>query len=352
MRYMIYADPHWSVYSSILRSRGNKYSTRLENLIQTIQWVEDTAINQSCDYIICLGDFFDKSELNAEEISALQEIKWTDIQHLFIAGNHEMGRSNLEFTSSHLFNLCPHCELVNEPQRIMDNNTRLVLLPYVLERDRKPLNEYLQEVDTVSTMYNKTIVLSHNDIKDMQMGQWKSTEGFTIDEITNNCNLFINGHLHNAMEVTPNIINLGNITGQNFSENAIIYPHQVMILDTDAGCFDFMCNPYALNFYKLDFSSMSMTDIEVYFEKNPLKTNSVVSLKVDSDCINDVKNYLSRHPNVIESKVIVNFNPEVEYTKETKDLSIDHIDRFKEYIKAEVGTSDKILEELDRITGN
>ena len=26
MRYMIYADPHWSVYSSILRSRGNKDS--------------------------------------------------------------------------------------------------------------------------------------------------------------------------------------------------------------------------------------------------------------------------------------------------------------------------------------
>ena len=33
MKILFYADPHWSTTSSIVQSRGKKYSTRLENLI-------------------------------------------------------------------------------------------------------------------------------------------------------------------------------------------------------------------------------------------------------------------------------------------------------------------------------
>ena len=57
MRLLYYADPHWSVNSSIIRSRGLKYSKRLENLINSINWVENTARDQGCESIICLGDF-------------------------------------------------------------------------------------------------------------------------------------------------------------------------------------------------------------------------------------------------------------------------------------------------------
>ena len=88
MRYFIYADPHWSSYSSIVRSRGEKYSTRLENLSCTMMWIELEAQRQNCDAIICLGDFFDKSELNSEEITALSEIQWSPIKHYMLVGGH------------------------------------------------------------------------------------------------------------------------------------------------------------------------------------------------------------------------------------------------------------------------
>ena len=35
-KFLIYADPHWSQYSSIVRKRGNKYSMRLHNLINSL----------------------------------------------------------------------------------------------------------------------------------------------------------------------------------------------------------------------------------------------------------------------------------------------------------------------------
>lgn len=77
MKIFIYADPHWSQYSSILRQRGERYSKRLENLIDSVNWVERTAEEQECSKIVCLGDFFDKAELNAEELTALSEVKWS-----------------------------------------------------------------------------------------------------------------------------------------------------------------------------------------------------------------------------------------------------------------------------------
>ena len=100
MKVAIYSDCHWSQNSSIIRSRGCKYSTRLENLIESINWVEQLAWNQGCDCIICCGDFFDSSVLNSEEISALQEIRWAPISHLFLTVSAKSRYSYSHFTNN------------------------------------------------------------------------------------------------------------------------------------------------------------------------------------------------------------------------------------------------------------
>ena len=69
MRILVCGDVHWSNYSSILRRRGTDYSKRLENCINSINWVEQTAEDYSCDCVVYLGDWFDRSDLNSEEIS-------------------------------------------------------------------------------------------------------------------------------------------------------------------------------------------------------------------------------------------------------------------------------------------
>ena len=115
MKMLLYADPHWSVTSSIVRGRGEKYSVRLENLIASIQWVENLAEKLGCEVVICLGDFFDTAQLNSEEISALGEIRWAHAKHYFLAGNHEMGRGDQSFSSSKVFDLCPQSYVITSP---------------------------------------------------------------------------------------------------------------------------------------------------------------------------------------------------------------------------------------------
>ena len=101
MKICIYTDNHYAQYSSILRNRGSKYSVRLENQIESLNWVEELSAQTKCDRVVCLGDFFDKPELNAEELTALKSIKWNkDATHIFLVGNHEMGSNDLEYSST------------------------------------------------------------------------------------------------------------------------------------------------------------------------------------------------------------------------------------------------------------
>ena len=351
MRLLIYADPHWSSYSSILRGRGSKYSIRLENLINTLNWIETTAKEYGCYGIVCLGDFFDKCDLNSEELTALQDIGWSDLYHYFIVGNHEIGRGNLEFSSAHLFNLCPNSCVIDNVSVIHSDDTNIIFLPYILELDRKPLKDYIENYKDKET----TIVLSHNDIKGIQMGQYNSQEGFSIEEIKENCDLFINGHLHNGVEIDNGIINLGNITGQNFSEDALRYKHQCIILDTDAHSFDYIENPFALNFYKIDLSDVDDGCYEgCYAKLSGVGRNAVVTIKANSGNLSYIKDLVNNFDNIIEARVILSIQTDtkkdiIDIKKD--DLTINHLSKFIEYVVNNIGESNLIREELNKVVG-
>lgn len=349
MKLLIYADPHWSSYSSIVRSRGEKYSTRLENLIKTMSWIESEAITKGCDAVVCLGDFFDKSELNSEEVTALQEVAWSEIPHWFIVGNHEMGRGNLEHSSSHLFNLLPTASVIDEVKFYNTNDTTIVSIPYILESNRKPLKEYLGNYP----LKENVIIFSHNDIAGIQMGKFVSTTGFSIEEIEENCNLFLNGHLHNDTEIGKKIINVGNITGQNFSEDAFNHNHKAFILDTDEKSLIPIINPYAFNFYKIDLIDCRPTidDKSIQNTLSSLKSPAVATIKINTDIEFIVRDLLTTCDNIIECRIIKESLSEINPIDMIEDdFSIDHIKKFQQYVYDNLGTSELMLNELERVS--
>lgn len=350
MKLFIYADPHWSSYSSIVRSRGEKYSTRLENLIQTMNWIETEAQLNTCDAIVCLGDFFDKSELNSEELTALQEVTWNkNVKHYMLVGNHEMGRGNLELSSAHLFALIPNCEVIDSLYVLNETNgTTLVFLPYILENDRKSLSEYL------SFESNDTrIVFSHNDIAGIQLGKFVSTTGFSIEEIERECNLFINGHLHNDSDIGKNIINIGNITGQNFSEDAFSHSHKALILDTTEKSVTPIINPYAMNFYKLDLTDLRpiIDDLKIQNTLSSLKAPAVVTIKINPDINFIVRDLLTTCNNIIECRLITDGVKGAEPIEGiSNEISLDHIQKFQLYVMENFGNSELVINELERVS--
>jgi len=354
MKILLYGDLHWSTTSSILRAASDKYTVRLDNLIQTVNWVEQLAKDRGCNSIISLGDWFDKAELTAQEISAIQEIKWSGKKECFIVGNHEIGRHDNLYSTTDVFGLKTLCTVFNAPKQYILGGTEICILPYIPSTDRKPMVEYFGEKTC------KRVILSHNDIKGIQMGQFISQDGFSVEEIEESCDLFINGHLHNGMWVTGKILNLGNITGQNFSEDGFKYKHNAAILDTETLEVELVENPYAINFYKLDFTEDdSIKHINSIQIKNAVLT---VKVNADSDALECIRcrfdpNYTStvpfpKHDGVVASRILLNYsNGDNSEVSQTESLHIDHIQQFTQYIRETIGTSDIIEEELSNVIG-
>ena len=316
-----------------------------------MNWIEEQAEINRCSAIVCLGDFFDKSELNSEEITAIGEIMWADMAHWFIVGNHEMGRNNLEHSSSHLFEMLPDGLVIDEPMAFDTHDTTIILLPYILESHRKPLKEYLTDKNFMGlgALKENVIILSHNDIAGIQMGKFLSTDGFSIEEIEENCSLFINGHLHNEADIGKNIINLGNITGQNFSEDAFKYGHRALLIDTNTKSVQKFENPYAMNFYKVDCTRMK--ESEMIETLNGLKYPAVATIRTSGSMIHSVNKQLSETSNIISHRVLVDANTTTNnVVDEIEQTSLDHISKFVEYALTNIGADELTKNEIERIS--
>lgn len=341
MKICIYSDVHFCEYSSIVRSHGERYSTRLENLIKTLNWAEAEAIRNNCDQVICLGDFFDRPDLNSRELTALQEINWANIPHTFIVGNHEASSKSLKYNSVSALQSFGF-EVITTPKIMICADAELLMLPYCLEEDRKSLAECWNGCDDLK---NKRIILSHNDIQGIRYGAIESKEGIKIADIQENCDLFLNGHLHNGSAFASKCFNVGNLTGQNFGEDAFNYPHCLYILDTTNNSLESIENPFALNFYKIE--CINSNDINKLLE---IKSNAVVSIK----CLDSLKAAVQELLDKLQDKIIESRITIIRQVSETDidavaDLSVDHLTRFAEFCRQRIDNTDALEVEIAEV---
>lgn len=340
MRILCFTDNHFCERSSIVTKYGNKYSLRLENQIESLNWVEQLAKDKNCAMIVCLGDFFDKPHLTDQELTALQDIKWTEnIPHYFLVGNHESEENDLQYSSTKV--------LEGENRFIIDKpaiqnffEVELAFLPYVVESNKQPLETYFPKTGL------PRILFSHNDILGLQMGPVVSKIGFSIEEIEANCDCCLNGHLHNGQPVTNKILNLGNLTGKDFGEDAFRCSHKVIIMDTDTFSFELIENPYAFNFYKIDI--LTEKDLDLL---NKVKNNAVISVKCVDKYIEAVREKINQNTNIIDTRVILikTFEETGDQTVDISDLAVDQCIKFAECCREKLDNTPVLEAELAEI---
>ena len=342
MKILFFADLHMCPRASIINKWGTKYPSRLENCIASVNWMERTAEQLGCDYIINLGDFFDRPDLTSETITACNDIKWSDITHYSLVGNHDASTSSLVFNSTNSLLKDKH-HIISEPTILQLADCDICFLPYVVECDRKPLSEYFK-----NRMAGKPcVVASHNDINGIQLGPVVSKTGFTVDEIEANSSLFLNGHLHNGTAITERVINLGNLTGKDFGEDASKYRHCVAVLETATMDLEYIENPHAFNFYKIQIESEQ--DLA---QLATLKSNAVVSIKCDSTMVDQTKQQLEKlQDKIVDSRLIlIKKHEDTAVTDHAElDLSVDHLARFIDCCKANIEFSTLLEEELSEV---
>ena len=205
-----------------------------------------------------------------------------------------------------------------------------------VESNRKSLKDYIITKDD--------IILSHNDIAGFNFGGFISKDGFDINEIKNNCRLFLNGHLHNSSFLDKNILNVGNLCGQNFSEDASKYKHGAWLLDTEDTSLIFYENPYSFNFYKLEWSEDIDKDL------NKLKSNSCIVVKCESKHQKELKEKIDKNPNIINSRILI-FEKNI--TSDKNDIikldKVDHLKLFCDTVHEYIGNTEVVNNELSEV---
>ena len=335
MKVLIYTDPHWCQHSSIIRSYGKKHSTRLENLINSINWCERLAEKEGCTEIICAGDFFDRTDIVAREATALKDIEWANMPHMMLVGNHEADDQALTFLSLDVFDN-PNFKIIRTPwhEFIEGSKTVITYIPFLTEEIRKPFKDYLYK-DAA-----KQIVISHNELKGIQYGPAVSKYGFELEDLES-VDLFINGHIHNGsfLNKRKTALNLGNLTGKSFEEDAKTYTHNVIILDTETLEMRFIENPYAFNFYKFDI------DVEADINKlNIIKNNAVLSIRCEQSLLPILKQHLVvLKDRIIESRTVAYRTIKAtDGEEETTTLATtDHIALFEKFAMEQI--EDKVI---------
>lgn len=332
MKIFVVGDVHISTYSSIVRTRGEVFSTRLEYLIKSLNWCEEQAVNNGCDLMVYLGDFFDRQDANSEELTSLSFIKWNTIPHVFLCGNHEIGLNDNSFNSCSVFKL-RNFMVITEPTLIND----FMFIPYLLNHPN--LSDVVKD--------NVNLIFNHNDFLCSQYGALINDNCFKLEDIKSKCKLFISGHVHGDF-IEENIINVGNICGQNFSEDGFSHEHHALIVDSDTHEYKLIENPYALYFYKVDISDMQMSDAERLLSR--CKNNSVIAIKFDKSQEGFVDNILNNDKFIAIKKTPICKVDDNQLQSELKSetLSINHLDKLRECIHS-LFNDQTIFNELEEI---
>jgi len=337
---LIFSDVHWSTTSSVIKKRGTKYSTRLEHLINSMNWVNKLAEDEDCSFMICAGDMMDQSACNDEEITATREIEWNDLNCYFLCGNHESSVNDLSFSTVKLFEGKNHF-IIDNPYLLEPKNTttQIHFIPYIVESDRTDLANYLTNVDKSK----KQVVISHNDIAGIQYGGFTSKLGFNITEIENNVDLYLNGHLHNSEFITKKILNVGSLSAHNFTNDSFNYKYGAWILDLDTLELKFFENPYAFNFYKIEINDSK--DLKVL---DTLKESAVVTIKYNEALDKEVKQLVQLNKNIIYCRYIIKKDIVSTSLIESNisNLTVDYITKFAELALEKLENTQILSDEL------
>ena len=307
------------------------------------------AIRHACDVVICAGDFFDRPFVTDQELTALQDIEWTTKPHYFLVGNHESEEGNLQYSSVKALEAFNRI-VVSSPEvyhfwdKAPDNEEcEVAFLPYITESNRQEIEEYFSP--KTPNVYR--LMISHNDLFGVQMGPVISRIGFKPEDLSKMCDLCINGHLHNGQKILDNVINIGNLTGKDFGENAFKYQHGVYIIDTKTKKVEFLENPHALNFYSIEINS----DFDV-LRLRRLKNKAVLSLKCKASLLEAVRKTIAETPTIVDSRVMVIRDTALTEglnTNNIADLTMDHKGKFVECCREKIDNSDILEAELTEV---
>lgn len=321
MKIGLYTDVHFSETKSMINkySQNSIYSDRLDSCINSLKWTYKTFKDNNVDLIVNAGDFFDKTSLSAQEISALSEIDYPTTQEYHLVGNHEMLSNNSELNSANIFSSRNNTEIVRDIEVIHnpDYDVNILLIPY--STDIEYSNNKIKEI--VNDKIKINLVISHNYFTDINYGPYKVNNAIELDIFKSKDIPIFNGHIHNAIDI-GNYHQIGSLMGSGFGDNYEgSYPN-ILIYDTDTMSIERVENPCSHIFINIK-NPNTISDLKSSLDKLP-DNKKLVRVTVSPDKREYFRNFLNKDT---ENKYNIYYSEVISKDKSVSTSSeVDNVD--------------------------
>lgn len=238
----IFGDVHLTKRMGAFQQQWN------DSAIKTFEYMYQKFEEECVDYVVCLGDFFDKSVLEARSVSLvtsiLKIINSCKFSTKFLLGNHEIDSDEhniLEFLHEYE-NIDPITQL-----RV---TTDSVYVPYLFD---------IEQIAQMNPDWCKgKYVFTHHDIYGSLLASGKVKASFGV-----NPSLFelsrktFNGHVHTPSTLGK-VQNVGSILKSQQGEMAYDNRPEFYILDLETGLQSSYKNPYSLLYMSVPYEQLSL----------------------------------------------------------------------------------------------
>jgi DNA repair exonuclease SbcCD nuclease subunit len=240
---VIASDFHLKFSAAFDRVLENGTPSRLQEIIDSVDWVIKVGKEHHAESFISSGDTFDVAErLHTREGLAIAElfkrVKSAFPRNYWLIGNHDMISSNHNILD--LFN--PIINIFSKPSFIDTQDARLFFLPYL--RETTDIYLAFTEFEKKYDCPGKKYFFGHFwDTKTI------SVDPDAVDLSKINLNFFdrvFTGHFHvPTTDLNAKVVYLGTLLNKKFNETG---KKGCWILDTDKNSLEFIENPYSPEF--------------------------------------------------------------------------------------------------------
>lgn len=322
MKIAIYGDAH------ITRKMGHFQNQWDSSLISIFKKIYGDFHRLGVDMAVCLGDFFDKSILEAKSVKLVTEIldiiEHSEFKTRILLGNHEIDSNDhniLDFLKGYI-NINPITNL--------DVFNNLTFIPYSIPIEEVPM-EYIEN----------RYVFTHHDIYGSELAGGKVKASFgTHPELLSSAVYVFNGHVHLPC-ILGNIFNVGSITKMQQGEIRLGEFPTYLVLDTYQGNIysyplkDDLILPITVNISEIDkvlsgYNESNKFLLRVVYEGEPP----------------NLKNYL-KDPRILSISLKKSISESIgDEGNEIKKSNLDIKEFFSSFIRGDASLSENMKDKI------
>lgn len=281
MKIVLSTDYHLKFSTQFDRVTERGLPSRLEEIIDSVNWVVETGKKHRATTFVGLGDIFDASErLNTKEGLAIMEmfqhIKAKFANNFFLVGNHD--QISAEHNILDLFSSI--VKVYSKPSFVDVQGARLFFLPYI--RESEDVYKALKGFEALDCPGKKYAFCHFWDSSVMSV----DPEAIDLSKVNVNFfdRIFLGHHHVPTSNLASKVVYVGTLLNKKFNETG---PKGCWILDTETNHISFYKNPHSPEFFQA-MDTTILTDIE------NLETNAYYRVACSPENVLEVSKILSK----------------------------------------------------------